>query len=117
MAMTNSMIVFMTQMTLVAEGKLGTTGRKIIYEDSNGETHEADEPEEIHTFNGWKERGFQVRKSEHSQIQFPIWKYSGKAIETEEGSEEIKGHCFMKNSFWFTRNQVEPIPHPMRAGR
>lgn len=35
-------------------------------------------PEEIHTFEGWKERGFSVRKGEKSDIRITIWKHSTK---------------------------------------
>lgn len=68
------------------------------------------QPEDvIHTFNGWKEQGFKVKKGEHAIAQFSIWKHKGKKVEKEDGTEIDKSFCFLKNSYWFTQNQVEPM--------
>ena len=67
-----------------------------------------DMPEPIHTFNGWKERGYQVKKGEHSKIKFPIWKHTTKAVE-KDGKEEERSNMFQKVSAFFTFDQVEPI--------
>lgn len=66
--------------------------------------------EEIHTFQMWKSMGYNVKKGEKSEIKFPIWKYAGKKVKHENGeiTEENK-HCFMKESAFFRRSQVEPI--------
>ena len=67
-----------------------------------------DMPEPIHTFNGWKERGYQVKKGEHSKIKFPIWKHTTKTVE-KDGKEEERSNMFQKVSAFFTFDQVEPI--------
>ena len=67
-----------------------------------------DMPEPIHTFNGWKELGFQVKKGEHSKIKFPIWKHTTKTVE-KDGKEEERSAMFTKVSAFFTFDQVEPI--------
>lgn len=68
-------------------------------------------PEVIHTFQGWKERGYIVRKGEHARAAFTIWKQGKGKTTTDENGEEITahGHMFMKRAFFFTRDQVEPI--------
>ena len=78
-------------------------------------------PEVIHTFNGWKQLGYSVKKGEHSNIKFPIWKHTTKMLDTNTGNAEADkinaeineqgGHTsmFMKMSSWFTAAQVEPI--------
>ena len=70
--------------------------------------------EEIHTYNGWKERGYTVKKGEHAVAKFPIWKYTNnkrdKTLdENTENAEPSKaiGRCFMKKSAFFSTSQVE----------
>ena len=42
-------------------------------------------PELIHTYQKWKELGYQVRRGEKAIAKFPIWKYvSCKNEETKE---------------------------------
>lgn len=74
---------------------------------------------EIHTFNGWKARGFKVKKGEHSKIKFPIWKHTVKMLNTDTGNAENdkmnaainekggQSNMFVKVSAFFTRDQVE----------
>lgn len=108
MAITNSQIIFNESLKLVQQGILKTTGRTIILEMEDGSKKELPEPEPIHTYNGWKELGYQVKKGEHAKATFPIWKYSGQ--KDEEGNR-IKdgGYCFQKKAFWFTFDQVEKV--------
>lgn len=66
--------------------------------------------EEIHTFQKWKQMGFNVKKGEKSEIKFPIWKYAGKKQKNENGEDVVVNeHCFMKESAFFKRSQVEPM--------
>lgn len=110
--MTNETIIFNERVRLMEEGILKSTGKKIIVECADGKK-EIEVPEDIHTFNGWKERGYSVKKGEKSQIKISIWKYTVKKIETEnkdgnaEESEQSK--MFMKLSAFFTPSQVEPM--------
>ena len=105
--MTNAEIIFQASVELVKRGIIKTTGRVLTQELPDGTRIEIPEPEQIHTFNGWKERGFRVKRGEHAKASFPIWKYTGKV--DEETGEIKEGHCFQKKSFWFTLEQVEAI--------
>lgn len=108
--MTNSMIILTNQIELAKEGKLEYTGRVLKALLPDGTETEIKEIEPIHTYNGWKARGYQVRKGEKANIKFPIWKYTKKKKkDMEEEEAQAKGFCFMKMSAWFTKAQVEPI--------
>lgn len=66
--------------------------------------------EEIHTFQKWNQLGYKVKKGEKSEIKFSIWKYGGKKEKNEDGEDVIANpHCFMKESAFFKRSQVEPM--------
>ena len=107
MAITNAQIIRQASFNLMEQGILKPTGRMLEQVMEDGTTIQIPEPEPIHTYNGWKELGFQVRKGEHAKASFQIWKYTGK--KDEETGEETDGHCFMKKAFWFTLDQVEKI--------
>ena len=105
--MTNAQIIFNQSVALMKEGKIGTTGRMIVFEDESGK-HEMPEPEPIHTYAVWKELGYQVQKGQKAVAAFPIWKYTQKAKAAENEAEAIqKEYCFMKMSHFFTKAQVE----------
>ena len=111
--MTNAMIILNESVKLMEEGLLKGTGIFVDVE-INGEVMNIEMPEEIHTFNGWKQRGFKVKKGEHSSIKFPIWKYTEKAKKPEELTgnpleDEPVSNMFMKLSAFFTADQVEEI--------
>ena len=106
--MTNAQIIFNARVQLMESGKIGTTGRAVEVVNENGETVIMKEPEEIHTFAAWKEKGYRVRKGEKAIAKFTIWKYVSKKIETEDGEEE-SGKCFMKCSAFFASSQVEKV--------
>lgn len=107
MAMTNAEIIDRAKQELFKQGILKTTGRMFEAVDGEGNHIMVPEIEQIHTFNGWKELGYKVKKGEHSQIRFSIWKYSSKEIENENGEKATKTAMFLKNACWFTREQVE----------
>ena len=107
MAITNSQIILNESLELMKAGVLKSTGRIFVQELEDGTKIELPEPEQIHTYNGWKERGYQVKRGEHAKATFSIWKYTGK--KDEETGEETEGHCFLKKSFWFTAEQVEKV--------
>lgn len=65
-----------------------------------------DEPEQIHTFSEWKNRGFKVKRGEKAISKLSIWKYIKKKSEKED---EKKGRMFLKESAFFAESQVEPI--------
>lgn len=107
MAITNAEIIFKESQNLLQQGILKATGRMFVQELPDGTKVEVPEAEPIHTYNGWKELGFQVKKGEHAKAQFSIWKYTGK--KDEETGEWKIGHCFQKKAFWFTFDQVEKV--------
>ena len=109
--MTNADIIFTESQRLMEEGIIGTTGRKYkaIVVNAQGEEEEIEvmEAEPIHTYNGWKERGYQVQKGEHAIAQFAIWKHVTKKAENEDEKDESK--MFIKKASWFKFSQVAPI--------
>lgn len=105
MAMTNGEIILRESLELMKQGVLKPTGRVFIQELEDGTKIEIQEPEPIHTYNGWKELGYQVKKGEHAVASFPIWKYTTK--KDEETGEETQGRCWQRKAFWFTFDQVE----------
>ena len=107
MAITNVQIIFNESLKLVQQGILKSTGKTIVLEMQDGSKKELPEPEPIHTYNGWKELGYQVKKGEHAKAQFPIWKYKGQ--KNEETGEEENGKCYQRKAFWFTFDQVEKV--------
>lgn len=105
--MTNEMIIFNSRLELMKDGKIGTTGRIMIIEDESGKK-QISEPEEIHTFQRWKELGYKVKKGEHAIAKIMIWKYIEKKESQEEKEEEsIQKEMFMKQACFFSPEQVE----------
>ena len=74
-------------------------------------------PEEIHTFEGWKERGYGVRKGEKSDIRITIWKHGTKKIKDKDGNETEKSAMFLKESAFFRRSQVDEIATKNKSAR
>lgn len=63
----------------------------------------------LHTFAGWKSRGFVVKRGEHAKITTGLWKYTSRK-EVNDDDEEIEvGKCRMVKAFLFTHDQVTPI--------
>lgn len=119
--MTNAEIIFRASYELMMNGVIGTTGRKIVVEDANGNPLEFVEPEEIHTFAGWKERGYSVRKGEHAVAQIVIWKAGQKKL--GDGEADANGapvmtertRMFLKNAHFFAASQVDKAKPKARA--
>ena len=107
MAITNVQIIMNQSIELMQQGILKPTGRVLVVETADGSKIELPEPEPIHTYNGWKELGYQVKKGEHAKAQFPIWKWKGQ--KNEETGEEEGGSCYQRKAFWFTFDQVEKV--------
>lgn len=64
------------------------------------------EDEVLHTYEGWKARGYIVKKGEKAIAKFPIWKnLTYKDKETGEKTDKI----IMKVAAWFSTRQVTPI--------
>lgn len=108
MAITNEQIIFNARLELMGQGKIGSTGRMIVLQDDEGIEKEIPEPEIIHTFNGWKERGYKVKKGEHAVAKLGIWKYSEKKDEEDDKQKAGRGgYCYIKMSHFFAASQVE----------
>ena len=111
--MTNANIILNESVKLMEAGQLKGTGEFITIETDAGKK-QIEIPEEIHTFNGWKERGYQVKKGEKSTIKIPIWKHTTKDKPEEEKTgnpleDAPVTNMFMKVSAFFKFSQVEPM--------
>ena len=104
--MSNEMIIFNARVKLMEKGILKGTGNIITVENEDGKKVQMEEPEEIHTFAGWKALKFNIKKGEKAVASFPIWKHT-KRKPKEEGEEEEK--MFMTKAFFFKAEQVEPM--------
>lgn len=108
--MTNAEIIFVESQRLAKEGKISYTGRVFEGVDGEGKPVQIQETEAIHTYNAWKELGYQVQKGQKAVAQFVIWKYKkGKAEVEADGLVEAKGTMFMKKASFFTKAQVQAI--------
>ena len=58
-----------------------------------------------HTYEVWKQLGYQVRKGEHADMKLTIWK-QGKAKEDENG-KQLPARMFLKTAHFFGRGQVD----------
>ena len=106
-AMTNEQIIFSERIELQKNGIIGTTGERMTVTDADGIEKEINEPEEIHTFRGWKERGRKIKRGEHAIACFLIWKHTIK--KNADNPEEEKEKMFQTKSYWFIERQTEPI--------
>ena len=119
--MTNEQIIFDRSMVLMEQGILKGSGEFGTRITEEGEEEQFELPESIHTFNGWKARGYQVKKGEKAVAKFNIWKHTRKMLKTDTESEELnkmnqmvneqggQTSMFMQMSAFFTAAQVEPI--------
>ena len=110
--MTNAQIIMNESINLLESGIIKGTGRMfeaVIVDKEGNETKKmVEEPEAIHTYAGWKQLGFQVKKGEKAKASFIIWKcVAGK--KEEESDEQPENKMFMKKSHFFTIDQVERI--------
>ena len=102
--MTNEQIIFSESQRLAKEGVIQYTGREFTAVAADGTKFTVKETEPIHTYNTWKEMGYQVKKGQKAVAQFTIWKYSSKK---NEETDQEEGRMFMKRASFFTARQVE----------
>lgn len=106
--MTNEQIIMKEKIDLLKEGKIKTTGRILTIPLADGSVVQIPETEQIHTFQGWKERGYLVRKGEKAITKFAVWHYSkSKKIKVTPDGEENNGKCYLRMSSFFSASQVE----------
>lgn len=118
--MTNQEIIFQESIKLMKNGILKGTGEFVTIQDEQGK-RDIELPEEIHTFQHWKQLGYQVKKGEKAKAQFSIWKHTVKMLDENTDNEAVnkmnkniniqggKTSMFMKLSSFFTVDQVEKI--------
>lgn len=104
--MTNEMIILMEQIRLYDEGILTGTGRKLKVTFNDG-VKEIEEIEPIHTYQYWKNHGFQVQKGEKAITQIMIWKHVINKKKNSDDEEEER--MFMKRASFFKSSQVKAI--------
>lgn len=66
--MTNAQIILNESFNLMEKGVLKGSGTYGVMIDENGKERKVEFPEDIHTFNGWKERGYSVKKTVYNRI-------------------------------------------------
>ena len=103
--MTNTAIILLESIKLMEAGVLASTGTSMTIDGMQVEI-----PEEIHTYEGWKRMGYQVKRHEKAIAQFPIWKHTSKTVKNKEtGEDENKENMFMKTASFFKMSQVEKV--------
>lgn len=118
--MTNEMIIMMNSIKAMEEGILGGSGifgEVTTFDEEENEVVKTIElPKEIHTFKGWRNKGYTVKRGEKSLLQFPVWvktKPKKKKADEEESENENgkirKNSFYLKNSYWFSIDQCEPL--------
>lgn len=105
--MTNEMIILNARFDLMEEGILQGTGNIIEVEDENGKKKQIEEPEQIHTYQGWKSLNRQVKRGEKSIATIQIWKHTTKKSKAEDEDDQEK--MFLTKAFFFRENQTEAI--------
>lgn len=105
--MTNEMIIFNNRLSLMEDGILQGTGNTITVENEEGEKIELEEPEQIHTYAGWKTLNRQVKRGEKSIATILIWKHTTKKPKEKEKEEQEA--MFMTKAFFFRECQTEAI--------
>lgn len=118
--MKNTEITFKQRVNLMNNGILKPTDEFIEVETEDGERKTVPVPEELHTFGGWRERGYSVKKGEKHIAEFAIWKArKGKKAEDTDAGQPEDGEgptlMFQKIAFWFSASQVEPLKEKERA--
>lgn len=101
------MIILNARFDLMEEGILQGTGNIIEVEDENGEKKQIEEPEQIHTYQGWKSLNRQVKRGEKSIATIQIWKHTTKKSKSEDEDDQEK--MFLTKAFFFRETQTEAI--------
>ncbi len=114
--MTNEQIILQHSLLLMEEGIIGTTGKTFEVKDIDGNIRTIREPEPIHTFAAWRDRGYQVRQGEKAIAKFPIWRHQSarKRKNRKTGEEEnTSGKMYLADAFFFSFSQVKKIEEPI----
>ena len=107
--MTNVQIIGNAQEQLLRAGKIKPTGRIFKAVDGAGNEITVPEAEPIHTYQTWKEMGYQVQRGEKAVCKLHIWKHTTRKAKTENGTEgETMSQMFMTSAAFFAMHQVKP---------
>lgn len=99
------MIILLEQIRLYNDGILEGTGRKVRVLFQEG-YKDIEEIEPIHTYQYWKNHGYQVQKGEKAITQIMIWKH---VTNKKKNSDEEEEKMFMKRASFFKSSQVKAI--------
>lgn len=75
-----------------------------------------DPGKEYRTFAQWKFRGMSVKKGEHAVIKTGLWTPCKASKAELAENPEAKAKCYLKTSFLFSNDQVEPTKQTQAAG-
>ena len=112
MIMTNEQIIMNVRLQLLEKGILQSTGRQFELIDNDGNKKLLDEPEQIHTYIAWKERGYQVKRGEKAIVDIKIWKYTTRKVKEElkiHDNDDTEECMFLTKAFFFKGSQVEKV--------
>jgi hypothetical protein len=84
------------------EGIIKGTGNYITVENEDGEKIELEEPEQLHTYAGWKALNRQVKRGEKSIATMQIWKHTTKMPKSDNEEEQEK--MFLTKGFFLHRS-------------
>lgn len=106
--MTNEEIIYKESVKLMKQGVLKVAGQVDYIDTATGETTKVDMPECIHTFKGWNDLGYKVKKGEHAKAKFAIWTLAKKKEQDEDDKEAVANPTmYLHTAYWFTLEQVE----------
>ena len=108
--MTNEQIIYENSVALMKQGILKCAGKMPYIDEETGEESEVDMPECIHTFQGWRELGYKVKRGEHHIAEFAIWS-PVKQKKQDDDEDKPKQRMYLRRAFWFTMSQVEKQDH------
>ena len=104
--MTNEEIILVESQKLAETGAIGYTGNEIKVKTSDGGEIVLRETEPIHTYQGWRNIGYQVQKGEKAIAKFSVWKCVSKK---DDKTGEETSTMFLKNAAFFKHSQVRPV--------
>ncbi len=63
----------------------------------------------LHTFQGWKQRGYLVKKGEKAKVITHLWKFKKQTIISNNDEEIESTNCYLCKAYLFTREQVQKL--------
>jgi len=75
-----------------------------------------DPSKDYKTFSQWKFRGMSVKKGEHAVIKTGLWTPCKASKKELADNPNAQAKCYLKTSFLFSNDQVEPMKQSQAAG-